>query len=917
MSDVIDPGEAVPGPDGGFDGWPAGVDVLLKDGSTAHLRAITPADVPAVTAFHDGLSRDTVHLRYFSAHPHLSELELERLTRSDSPDHLALAAERDGALVAVAQYDREVGKDEAEVAFVIDDAHQGLGIGTILLEHLAGAARRYGIKRFAADALARNRRMLAVFADVGFAQRSSRDYDVVNVVMDIVPSHEALEAADRRDAVAVVRSMERLLRPRSVAVIGASRHVGTIGYELVRNLVGTGFEGPVYPINPLTDHVASIPCWSGIEAVPDQVDLAVVAVPASTVAETVEACGRKGVGALVVVSAGFAETGEEGVAAQAAVLRPARAHSMRMVGPNCFGLLNTAPEVSMNATFAADVPIAGRVAFGSQSGGLGIAILAEAKGRDLGLSSFVSLGNKADISGNDLLTWWEQDDATDVILLYLESFGNARKFARLAARVGCTKPIVVVKSGRSRAGRRAASSHTAALASPEQAVDALFHKAGVLRVDTVEELFDAAETLVHQPLPGGRRLAIVSNSGGPGVLATDAASGHGLLVPELSADTQATLRGITPTAGGVANPVDLGASATAESYRRTLEVLLADDDVDAVVVVFTPPLVTATDDVARAIVEAADGAEAAAGGDRPRPIVASLLGTSQGRDILRTARHPIPSFTYPETAIRALAHAVDYATWRSKPRGEEPELDGIDVGEARRRTVGVADPDGWITGAAALDVLAAYGIPVQPTVAVTDADHAERVAEELGMPVAIKAVGAGIIHKSDIGGVHLGLSSAAEVGAAYRSMYEAIGPQMAGVVVQPMADPGVETLVGFVQDRAFGPQVLFGMGGVAVELLEDHVMRLAPLTDLDAHEMVVGLKSSPLLTGYRGSAPVDLEALVDLLLRVGRLAEDFPELEEMDANPAIAGPGGVVVVDARLRLSVGPVAPPDDTRHLR
>lgn len=321
MSDVTDPVGAVADPDVGFDGWPAGVDVLLKDGSTAHLRALTPADVPPVTAFHDGLSLDTVHLGYFRAHPYLSELELERLTRSDSPDHLA------------------------------------------------GAAKRYGTKRFAADALAQNRRMLAVFADVGFARRSSWDHDVVNVVMDIVPSHEALEAADRRDAVAVVRSMERLLRPRSVAVIGASRHVGTIGYELVRNLVGTGFEGLVYPINRLTDHVASIPCWSGIEAVPDQVDLAVIAVPASRVAETVEACGRKGVGALVVVSAGFAEAGEQGVAAQAAILRSARAHSMRMVGPNCFGLLNTAPEVSMNATFAADVPIAGRVAFGSQSGG--------------------------------------------------------------------------------------------------------------------------------------------------------------------------------------------------------------------------------------------------------------------------------------------------------------------------------------------------------------------------------------------------------------------------------------------------------------------------------------------------------------------------------------------------------------------
>jgi acetyl coenzyme A synthetase (ADP forming)-like protein len=893
-------------------GGPDGVDVLLADGTTAQIRSITPEDAPAVSAFHRGLSGNTVHMRYFGGHPNLSDRELERLTRADDPDHLVLLAERNGTLVAVAQYEREVGKDEAEVAFVVDDAHQGLGLGTILLEHLASAARRHGIKRFAADTLVVNRRMLDVFAGVGFARRSSTDHEVVNVVMDIAPTQQALDAADRRDAVAVVRSMERLLRPRSVAVIGASRQAGTIGYELVRNLVGTSLQGPVYPVNPMADHVASIPCWPSIEAVPGEVDLAVIAVPAASVTEAVESCGRKGVAAVVVVSAGFAEVGPEGEAAQRAAARLAHDHSMRMVGPNCFGVLNTAPAVSMNATFAADVPIAGRVGFASQSGGLGIAILAEAKSRDLGLSSFVSLGNKADISGNDLLTWWEQDDDTEVILLYLESFGNARKFARLARRIGRTKPIVVVKSGRSRAGRRAASSHTAALASPEQAVDALFLKAGVLRVDTVEELFDTAETLVHQPLPSGRRVAILTNSGGPGVLATDASSGNGLVVAELSPATQAALWAITPTAGGVANPVDLGASAGAESYGRSLDVLLADDDVDAVVVVFTPPLVTATDDVARAIVRAADAADI----NRPRPIVASLLGTSSGRDILRSARRPIPCFTYPETAIRALAHAADYATWRSKSRGTVPELDGIRAGEARRRTIGVADEHGWITGAPALEVLAAHGIPVQPTEAVADAEEAGRAAQRLGFPVAIKAVGPSIVHKSDIGGVHLGLTSSADVSAAYRSMQNAIGPEMTGVVLQPMAEPGVETLVGFVQDRAFGPQVLFGMGGVAVELLEDHVMRLAPLTDVDAREMVLGLKGSPLLTGYRGSVPVDVDALVDLLLRVGLLAEDFPEIEEMDANPVIATSDGVVVVDARLRLSSEPPPPPDDTRHL-
>ncbi len=908
MPDAAMPDAAMPG--AGMVAAGASVTVRLADGTTATIRPISEEDGRAVVRFHSQLSPETIWLRYFSPHPTLSDREVERLCRSGDPDHFALVAIRDDEFIGIAQYDRAVGSDEAETAFAVLDSEQGNGVGTLLLEHLAAGARSHGVKRFAADTLAVNNRMLGVFGSVGFARQSSIEAGVVHVVLDIAPTAEALEAADRRDARAVVRSLERLLRPGSVAVIGASRRPGTIGHELVRNLVKGAFQGPVYPVNPTARQVASIPCWPSIEDVPGDVDLAVIAVPASSVVEVAEACGRRHVGGLVIVSTGFAESSPGGIEAQREIVALARRHGMRVVGPNCFGVLNTDPSVSLNATFAADAPVAGRVGFASQSGGLGIAILGEARSRGIGLSTFVSMGNKADVSGNDLLEWWEYDDDTAALLLYLESFGNPRKFSRLARRIGRHKPILVVKSGRSGAGRRAASSHTAALASPDEAVDALLAQAGVLRVDTVEELFDAASVLGDQPLPDGRRVAIVTNSGGPGVLAADACSGHGMVVPELRRETQEALRAVTPDAGSVVNPVDLGASGTADSYRRSLEIILASGEVDAVVVVFTPPLVTETDDVARAIVAAADGAEP------PRTVVTSILGSRSGRDILARASRPVPCFTYPETAVQALAQTVRYARWRAKPLGALPALGGVEPNTARRLLGEAAAPDGWVTGVAAMEVLASYGIPTQPTTAVRDAEEAIATATALGFPVVLKAIGAGIVHKSDLGGVALGLASPGDVRAAYARMQAGVGETMDGAVVQPMAEVGVEIIVGIVQDPVFGPQVLFGLGGTAVELLGDHSLRLAPLTDLDAREMVLGLRGSPLLTGYRGSPAVDVEALVDLLLRIGRLAEDLPELAEMDANPVIATPSGAVVVDARLRRATSPVRRRDDSRQL-
>lgn len=918
-------------------------DVVLVDGSTACIRTVKEEDGASLADLHSRLSLETVRLRYLGAHPRLSEEEVARLVSSSDDDQCVLVVERGNQLIACAQYDRVLGSDVAEVAFVVDDAHQGIGLGTLLLEYLASEGRRHGLKRFAADTFLENNQMVQVFRDAGFTQRSRLESGVMRVVMDIAPTEEALEALYERDRKAAARSMQHLLRPRSIAVIGASRTRGTVGHELVRNLLSGDFQGPVYPVNPTATHIVSLPCFPSIEAVPGDVDLAVVAVPAKSVAEVVEACGRKGVGALVVVSSHFAEDGAEGAQLEKEVARLAHSYGMRMVGPNCFGVLNTDPEISMNATFARDTPTAGRLGFASQSGGLGIAILAEARKRGIGLSSFVSMGNKADVSGNDLLSFWGEDDDTAVALLYLESFGNPRKFARLARQFSESKPIVAVKGGRTAVGSRAASSHTAAMASSDEAVAALFRRTGVIRVDTIEELFDVAQVVGSQPLGHGLRVAVLSNVGGPGVLAVDACVSNGLQVPEFSAELQRQIADLCPRNGGVSNPIDLGAEASAPMYESVLGLLLASDEIDAVAVNFTPPLVTRkTDDIAAAIVAAVDQAAALAkepgAGEEPsaseepaatprrvlKPVVTSLLGADpSGQAVLQTAHFPVPSYIYPETAVRALSHALRYGEWRRRPKGVVPALEGIDVNEARRllphdgATPGTgAIVSGWVTGSAAFDVLAAFGVPVLRTVEAYSPEEAGKLADEIASPVALKVLGP--VHKSEGGGVRLGLKGRDAVVDAYESMRHAFGEAMTGVLLQPMAPTGgVETIVGAVEDPSFGPLVLFGLGGITVEVLGDHVSRLAPLTDLDAHEMVTGLRGSRLLTGFRGMPAVDIEGLVQVLLRVSRLVEDLPEVAELDCNPVVVTEHGAVVVDARIRVDIEAARPlVEDTRHL-
>ncbi len=875
-------------------GW-CTTDSVLADGGTVHIRPITPEDGPALLAFHARLSDETVRLRFFSNHRYLRPEEVERFTNVDHDRRMALVAVLHQQIIAVARYDH-IEADRAEVAFVVEDAHQGRGLGTLLLEYLAAFARTRGIHRFVAETLTGNKRMRNVFRDAGFVERGHYEAGVVRVTMDIDPTEATIEVINQRWNQAAVRSIALLLRPQSIAVVGASQRRGTIGHEVFRNLLNGGFNGPVYPVHPTARHIASVPAYPTVRAIPDVVDLAVVVVPADQVRGVVDECGAKGVRGLVVISAGFAETGASGAAAQRKLVAAARGSGMRMVGPNCMGILNTAAGISMNATFAPTPPIPGRLAFSSQSGGLGIAVLGEAERRGLGLSSFVSVGNKADVSSNDLLRYWKQDEATDVIMLYLESFGNPRQFARIAREVSQIKPIVAVKAGRTVAGSRAASSHTAALASPDAAVDALFAQTGVIRVDTLEELFDVAQVLSDQQLPAGRRVGIVTNSGGPGILAADACEANGLVVPELTETTQAALRGFLSSAAGVRNPVDLVASGSPADYEKTIRLLLDDENVDAVLVIFTPPLVTQADDVATAVASASEGAG--------KPVIANFVSSSMAPRSLTTPTRRVPCFAFPETAVRALARVTRYGQWRQRPTGARPDLPDVrpSVARAAVQAALTRTPEGsWLDPQGVADLLGAYGIPLSPGRVVSTADEAVEAASSLGYPVAVKANGTDLIHKSDVGGVRLGLYGPDDVSRAYASMRSGLGDRMEGVVVQPMADPGVETIVGLIHDASFGPLVIFGTGGTSVELFGDRSLRVLPITDVDATELVRSLRSSPLLFGYRGAPAVDVTSLEGLLVRVGRLAEDIPEIAEMDLNPVIVSPSGVIAVDAKLR----------------
>ena len=872
--------------------WEA--DVVLSDGGTVHLRPITPADADRLLAFHGRLSERTRYFRYFGPYPRIPQRDLVRFTTVDHHDRVALVAVLGDDIVAVGRYER-LDEGSAEVAFVVEDAHQGRGLGSILLEHLAAAAKENGLSRFVAEVLAENGQMVRVFRDAGYRVSRAFEEGVLHLEFAIDPTEESVAVARAREQAAEARSVHNLLHPRSVAVIGASTDHTKIGHAVLTNLLAADFAGPVYPVNAEHRSVRGVRAYPSVLDIPDDVDLAVVAVPAASVDEVLDACLAKGVKTLVVISSGFGETGEPGRNAELRLAAEARAHGMRVVGPNALGVLNTDPAVRLNATLAPKLPMRGRTGFFCQSGALGTAILAAANERGLGMSTFVSAGNRADVSGNDLLQYWETDPATDVVLLYLESFGNPRKFARLARRLGRTKPIVAVKSGRHAVtpGLAATSVHV-----DESSVQALFEQAGVIRVESLAQLFDTALLLAHQPLPAGRRVAVVGNSTAIGVLAADTALAQGL---ELAGE-----------------PVDVGSQAGPAEFAGAVREALRRPDVDALVVVFVPPLAVPGTAYARAL----RGVVGELGTAAAIPIVSTFLAVEGVPDELAVpgpggapGRGSVPSYPSPERAVLALARATRYARWRAAPRGQLVVPEGMDRAAARRLVDERAPGEHELADQVAEGLLACYGIPVVPFRVVSTVEDAVAAAAELGYPVAVKSTSERLRHRTDLVGVRLDLGTEQAVRSAYRDLRVVSGSD--DVFVQRMAPKGISCVVGLQDDPSFGTLVSFGLSGVVSDLLGDRAYRALPLTDADAAALVRAPKAAPLLAGFRGAAPTDLAALQDLVLRVSVLAEDLPEVRSLALEPVLASAEGVFVASARITLGPPPSRHDTGPRRLR
>jgi len=860
------------------------IDVILRDGSTLRLRAPVAEDADALLEFFSGLSEHSRYLR-FHGFPALGPKLVEPLLAPDWQERGALLGSLDGRIVAVANWVRLRDPRAAEIAFAVDDEFQRRGIGTRLLEQLAARAGDAGIEEVVAEVLHENDKMLGVFRNAGFAVTRAGEGGELEIRLAIAPTDTYREHVAERDHVAVRASLEPFFQPNSVAVIGASKRRGSIGGELFRNILTGDFSGSVYPVNRRGDSVAGVHGYSTVGEIPDAVDLAVVCLPGELVLDAAEEALAAGVRALVVISAGFAETGSEGAERQERLLELVRAHGARLLGPNCLGIASTA--VHLNATFAPRSFPAGKIGFSSQSGALGLALLERAEASGLGVTSFVSIGNKADVSSNDLLEWWEDDDATELVVLYLESFGNPRAFARIARRLARRKPILALKGGTTRAGIRAAGSHTAALAGSDAAADALFANAGVIRARTLDELIDVASLLSAQPVPRGRRVAVVTNAGGLGILAADACEALGLELPPPSDEARAALAAVMPAEASVANPIDMLGGANAESFEQALPPVLADPAFDAAIVLFVPTVGTDEEAVGAAISRAAATAE-------DKPVLCAFL-SAKGAPVSLQSVAQVPSFAYPEAAASALARAVERGEWLRQPAGALPELE-YDRDEARavvRGAVG-GGGGGWLDPEQTRRLLEAYGVPLVPEhVAATKAAAVE-AASELGFPVVLKTAAPGA-HKTEQGGIALDLADE----DAVLDAAERIGPPF---LVQPFVGGGAELLAGALQDPVFGPLVAFGPGGVMAELIGEAQFRLAPLTDRDAGELVRSGKAGRLVAGFRGTPPADQTALIDLLLRLSRLAQELPEVVELDLNPVLALPDGCFAVDARVRV---------------
>ncbi|MDG9703465.1 bifunctional GNAT family N-acetyltransferase/acetate--CoA ligase family protein [Streptomyces sp. DH37] len=885
--------------------WEA--DVVLRDGGTARVRPITPDDAERLVRFYEQVSDQSKYYRFFAPYPRLSDRDVRRFTHHDYVDRVGLAAIVGGEFIATVRYDRidPTGRpasfpaDEAEVAFLVRDDHQGRGVGSALLEHIAACARERGVRRFVAEVLPANTKMVKVFTDAGYSQKRSFEDGAVHLTFGITPTEQSLAVMRAREQRAEARSVHRLLAPGVVAVIGASRSPGGAGRSVLGSLRAAGFTGRVYAVNHALEEgrteIDSVPAHRSVREIPEPVDLAVVAVPAERVPGVVAECGERGVQGLVVLSADF------GRDAQRELVRQARSYGMRIIGPNAFGLINTAPDVRLNATLSPETPERGRIGLFTQSGAIGIAVLAglHRRGHGIGgVSSFVSAGNRADVSGNDVLQYWDDDPDTDVVLMYLESFGNPRKFNRLARRTAARKPIVVVKGARHNASAPPPGHAVPAGRTPDATVSSLLRQAGVIRVDTVTELIDAGVLLATQPLPAGPRVGILGNAESLCLLTYDACLARGLRPQPVT---------------------DLTTEAAPGDFRRALAATLADPATDAVVVTAIP-WVDGTRGARSAhdAVELAEALrEAAAGGGGEgapaKPVVVVHLAI-EGLDAALAERR-LPAYPAPERAVDALSEAVRYAQWRrdAEEPGRVPEYDDIDEAAAAALLARVREPDRGarrstpLSGEETAELLRCYGVAVQPVLPAPDARAARAAAKRLGYPVALKTTAPHLRHRPDLGGVRLDIGSEAGLRRAYDRLTENLGkPAELRPVVQAMAPRGVDTVVKATVDPAIGAVLSFGLAGPPSELLGDTAHRLVPVTDRDAAELVRSIRSAPVLFGWRGARPVDTAALEELLLRVSRLVEDHPEVVSVDLEPVVVAARGLTVLDAAVRVADPP-----------
>ncbi|MBN1626213.1 MAG: GNAT family N-acetyltransferase [Deltaproteobacteria bacterium] len=886
--------------------------VILKDGSTSIFRPITTDDVDAWLEFYHNLSDRTKFLRLHHMPKQMAREDALRYCTVDYKNSFAFVAEaiEEGRkrIVAVGRYNRLPEGTTAEVAFVIEDKYQEKGIGTKFIEWLAIVARENDIDTFEAYVMQENTMMLSVFQGYGFHMKREIRDNIVHITFPLTKTPEVVKKKDERALTATYNSLVSIISPRSVAVIGASNRKGSIGQLVFQSVMQNGFSGIVYPVTPTSKAVMSVKAYHSVLDIQGEIDLAIIVVPASQVLQVADECGRKKVKGVIVISDGFRERGPDGAALEKSLRETAFGYGMRIIGPNCMGFINTDPKISLNATFALISPLHGNMAFISQSGALGLGILQFAKKLDIGFSNFMSVGNRADIASTDMLQYWEKDPATRVILLYLESFDNTDKFSRISKRVSMKKPILAIKGGTSDAGSRAAMSHTGALATSDIVSDALFHQAGIIRVNSIENLFHSARLLASQPVPRGRRVAILTNGGGPGTVAADSCSYNGLILPQLSGETNERLKSVITRDIGINNPLDLTAGISAKEFETSLKILAGDPDNDALIIIYVPPAGEGIDEIENAIRNVAPLAA-----EKGKPMLACFVGQTDIKGKHLSEKQSVPYYPFPEDAVIALTNAVRYGEMVREDRGIIPVFPDIDTkagkGLAKSILTGSAERPLWVPNKEMNELLGIYGIKTPRTGQAETASEAGAIAEKIGFPVVMKLVSSTITHKSDVGGVILDIKSREEAEASFNRIRDSLdrigrGHEMQGVMIQEMIKDGSEIIIGVKEDPSLGHVIMFGLGGIYAELLKDTSVHLHPLRDSDAREMINSVKMVEILKGYRGATPMDMQSLEELLLRISAMVEDIPQITEMDLNPVKVLPlgQGYCVVDARIMV---------------